>query len=300
MRDGLCIVLPVRDDYQSLTVLLEDLSHQVDVNATKIVIVDDGSNNPILSDSLISSSTFEIFRIDTVLKRGSQAAIFQGISYASLNFPKAYIIVMDADGEDLPADIPKLLNALQETSAIVARAVRGKRHTSYQFRLFYRVFQLIFFVLTGQRFNTGNFMAMSPIAARTLLRVPESTWNLNMAVQRYLPNTTSLTLNRGKRIYGKSKMNFTSLLRHGYSAISVYADIVLLRLIIFSSISSIICVLMASVYIIAKLIGFLNLIPGWTSIIVLQLLSLAVVIMFLSLIAVLTIFKSDQGFVKEK
>ena len=64
--------------------------------------------------------------------------------------------------------------------------------------------------------------------------VPDLWNNLPAAILRSRLPIHLVPIHRGRRYAGKSKMNFTSLIVHGLSGISVYADTIFVRLLILS------------------------------------------------------------------
>ena len=87
-------------------------------------------------------------------------------------------------------------------------------------------------VLTGIRVRVGNFSVIPQPMLRRLVVVSDL-WNHYAAsvFNSRLPYVTVPT-ERGRRVHGRSKMNFVGLMVHGLAAISVYRDRVLVRLLI--------------------------------------------------------------------
>ena len=69
---------------------------------------------------------------------------------------------------------------------------------------------------------------------------------------------------RGKRYDGNSKMTFTSLMIHGFSALSVYMDLVAIRLMVFSIFTIVISLFLILIVASLKLYTTLT-IPGWAT-----------------------------------
>ena len=70
------------------------------------------------------------------------------------------IVTMDSDGEDQPADVPRLLAALDaDHHTVLALAQRTQRSESITFRAMYFVYRLVFRLLTGTTVRSGNFAA---------------------------------------------------------------------------------------------------------------------------------------------
>ena len=107
----------------------------------------------------------------------------------------------------------------------------------------------------------------------------ENIWN-NYSAGVLKSKTPYLTIptERGTRYDGKSKMSLSSLILHGFSAISVYMDISAIRLVFFSIITILCTFLLMIIVLYIKI--FTNLaLPGWASYVILFLL----IILFQSL-----------------
>lgn len=118
--------------------------------------------------------------------------------------------------------------------------------------------------MTGARIDFGNF-CLIPASRLEALVSNSSIWS-NLAgtlVRSRLP-LASLPSDRGRRYAGKSKMNFVSLVMHGLSAMAVYSDIVMVRLLLMSLAVSAITAFGILYVVFEKL--FTNLaIPGWAT-----------------------------------
>lgn len=228
MREIL-VVTPVYNDWQSFVMLCKSLESVSTKHGLQpqIIAVNDGSTNSPLGTDL--PGNVQIVHLARNL--GHQRAIAVGLAVAqemALNIP---VIVMDCDGEDRPEDIPALLaeNALQPESIIFAR--RAKRSEGQLFRAFYLFFKLVFRLLTGKSITFGNFCV---IPAANLKRVVylQEIWNHFAAgVMRSGLSWKTIPTARGKRYAGRSHMNLVTLVLHGLSAISVYIEVVYVRLI---------------------------------------------------------------------
>jgi hypothetical protein len=93
---------------------------------------------------------------------------------------------------------------------------------------------LAHYLLTGQTVRVGNFSAI-PRRRLTSLVVVAEIWNhYAAAVVRSRQPHCSIPTRRSGRLCGRSTMNFVSLVTHGLSAISVYSDVVGVRLLVLS------------------------------------------------------------------
>ena len=84
---------------------------------------------------------------------------------------------MDADGEDDPADVPRLLARLREEGhQKVVFAERSRRSGTFTFRIFYVLYKVLHYVLTGKGVRVGNWRARFPGGFRAMVVVAEM-WN---------------------------------------------------------------------------------------------------------------------------
>lgn len=193
---------------------------------------------------------------------GHQRAIAIGLVHVHKAVSCDAVLVMDGDGEDTPEGALQLLRAFDGQSAIFAK--RSRRTESFTFRVFYRLYKLAHQVLTGLRVEVGNFSILPSRDLITLVVMSEL-WNHYAAamIRSGLPLATT-PIPRGHRIAGKSKMNFVSLAAHGMSAISVYGDIVGVRLLFASIAGSLLAVI--GILAVVWIRVFTNhAIPGWAT-----------------------------------
>jgi len=140
--------------------------------------------------------------------------------------------VMDGDGEDAPADVPRLLNrAATEGDRAVVFAERVRRSESWRFRVGYHTYRVIHRLLTGHKVRVGNFSVV-PHGLLNRLVIQADLWN-HYAATVYKSRTPYVLepCPRAKRLQGQSRMNYLALVVHGLSAIAVFADRVGVRLL---------------------------------------------------------------------
>jgi hypothetical protein len=240
MRAGsIVILIPVFNDWSSLARLLPDLDAVLTDHdrEAEVLVVDDGSTTAPEDfpepDSFIALARIDILRLRRNL--GHQRAIAVGLSYVEDCLQSRAVVVMDGDGEDDPADVPRLLETLEEAgSGTIVFAERTRRSESFVFRVFYALYQILHFILTGQKVRVGNFSAIPRRRLSSLVVVTEIWNHYAAAVIRSRQPHCLVPTRRSRRLRGRSTMNFVSLVTHGLSAISVYSDVVGVRLLMMS------------------------------------------------------------------
>jgi hypothetical protein len=263
------VLIPVYQDWSALILLLHSLDEAIaKTDATfSVLLVDDGSTSPIPEElEKINLSRIDALEI-LILHRnlGHQRAIAVGLCHIAKEMPCQSVVLMDADGEDDPTDIPRLIDLYEQNQGrFVVFAERKKRSESLAFQLFYHLYRLAHYVLTGIAVRVGNFSVIPSSNLPKLCLVPDL-WNHYAAsvFKSRLP-FTSLATRRAQRLAGRSSMNFTSLVMHGLSAISVFQERVAVRLLIVLMISMGATLLALLVTLAVRLATDLA-IPGWAT-----------------------------------
>lgn len=265
---NLVILMPVRDDWASASELLRRLDQVIiPVDCTvDILMVDDASS---IKCAPADFGTFTVLRGIRVLRLrrnlGHQRAIAIGLAYLQEQGRYDAVLVMDADGEDTPQGVLDLLIAFEKSerrSAIFGE--RSRRSESVIFRAFYHLYRHLHRALTGVRVRVGNFSILPFTYLSTLASMSELWNHYAAAVFRSRLAFRMIPIPRGTRIAGSSKMNFVALVSHGLSAISVFGDIVGVRLLIASLLGSTLAGLGIVLVVIIRLFTD-RAIPGWAT-----------------------------------
>lgn len=260
----LIIIMPVYEDVDASTLLIEQLSDLYRRDAA-ILVVDDGS----LKNSFQLSSLHQA-RISGAVVRlsrnvGHQRAISIGLSLIAKDIvPGQIVVVMDSDGEDTADSVGVLRDKLHISDVDVVFAARKKRHETLKFKLFYALYKRFFFFMTGRRIRFGNFMALNEQAVKRLACMQEVNLHVAAAVLASKLRTDECAIDRGYRLAGQSKMNFVGLLLHGFKALMVFAEDVVVRVGLACSLIAVFCLGGATSAVVLKLFGFST--PGWFSI----------------------------------
>jgi glycosyltransferase involved in cell wall biosynthesis len=249
--------------------LVKQLDNVLDSHSTTttIILIDDGSTE-LMKKEFLNKPLKSIFAVDIIhLQRnlGHQRAIAVGLTHIHDKYSCDAVILMDADGEDQPEDVPRLIERFKDLGGKqIVFAERLRRTEGLVFRVSYKLYQIMHYKLTGIPVKVGNF-SIIPYNCLSALVLVSELWNHYAAAvfSSRIPYET-LPTSRGKRLGGKSKMNYTALVLHGLSAISVFTDIVGVRLLLLTFFMSFI--LIASlIFIFSVQITSIFLIPAWIS-----------------------------------
>ena len=132
----LSVVIPVQDEEENIRLLIDEVRQALDgVLEYELIYVNDGSTDStleILEDVRSEFSLLHIFSHASGV--GQSSAVRTGIMGAS----SAIIATLDGDGQNDPADIPALYNALLEHAGdgvVLVNGYRKKRKDTYIKRL---------------------------------------------------------------------------------------------------------------------------------------------------------------------
>jgi len=258
------VVTPVYEDVEASSRLFKELAAQFDMKVY-VVAVDDGSVKQPLDIGSLEAASVDGLILKLRRNVGHQRAIAIGLGYVSEYISREQcVVVMDSDGEDLPATIPVLLNCLRSDIVDVAVAQRKSRFETFRFKVFYTIYKRFFKLMTGRSISFGNFMALKHHAVKRLVAMQELSIHIAGAVLASKHRVETCSIDRGPRYAGQSKMNFVGLALHGFKALMVFAEDVLVRVGIACSVIAAVSVLAAFVAILLKMTGHAT--PGWFSV----------------------------------
>lgn len=263
------IVTPVLDDWESLAILLRALDVELAdaAHAITIFVVDDGSREAFDAAPLARAATgvvktVHLIRLEANL--GHQRAIAIGLIEAARQPGLDAVVVMDSDGEDRPEDIRALLAASMAHPGQIIMAQRAKRSETWGFRGAYQIYKLMFRLATGRVINFGNFSLLPIAAVRRLIHMPELWNHLAASIMRSRIPFRAVPTMRGHRYAGQSRLNMAGLIMHGLSAMSVYADVIFVRVLAAAAMLAGLSVL--GMVAVAAIRLFTSLaIPGWAT-----------------------------------
>jgi dolichol-phosphate mannosyltransferase len=126
---SLSIVVPVRNEEDNVADLISEIQKSLKRKITyEIIYVDDGSTDQTYKNLITLQKTYKELRVIRHEKScGQSTAVRTGVKYAKFN----WIATLDGDGQNNPADIPKLLNALKEGVELVGGNRRHSRRDTW-------------------------------------------------------------------------------------------------------------------------------------------------------------------------
>ena len=225
------ILIPVFNDWESLIKLLDEINKSIDnINNYEFncIVINDSSSikSPVIS---IPSNIKSLQIINMRENRGHARCNAFGIRYINSNKIFDYVILMDGDGEDRPAEIKDLVNKIMDVPKISVVAKRIKRSEGPLFQLMYNLHKLVTYLFTGKKINFGNYSCLTKDDAK-ILSDKASLWSsYSGTLKKNLFKYNEIDSIRGPRYFGPSKMSLLKLTIHSLSIIAVFKYTVFLR-----------------------------------------------------------------------
>ena len=229
------ILIPVYNDWQSLSKLLKNIDNEIKnlTHTFSIIIIDDAStfDRQLEIENLSNINSIKILSMRK--NKGHARCIAAGLKYIFEKEEFDYAIPMDGDGEDRPEEIIEFIKSSESAPEQTIVGERVKRSETFIFKFCYFFHKIITLVFTGHSIKFGNFTCLTKSTVEKMIN-EKATWNsFSGALTKVEKNKISIPSIRGKRYFGPSKMSFSNLINHSLSIISVFKNTVLIRSALF-------------------------------------------------------------------
>ncbi|MGH9080775.1 MAG: glycosyltransferase family 2 protein [Acidimicrobiales bacterium] len=295
------IVCPSWKDVPSFTMLQARTREIIEARPSdqrlevRFVLVDDTAGTDESIAKLEADGDVRV--ITPPFNLGHQRAIVYGLRTALPDIDDPDLIVtMDADGEDRPEDIPRLIEpilAKPPDHRMLSIAQRTERKESLRFKVLYLFFRLMFRTLTGTTVRSGNFAGYRAFLAKRMLRHPYFDLCYSSTLINIGIDITPVPCARGTRYEGQSRMNMLRLVMHGVRMLMPFTDRVAVRALM--AFSSVFGLGILAALAVAGIRTFTNAaIPGWTTFTLLGMLILSFVALG-NFIVLFAVFSHSRG-----
>ena len=264
INQKLIIITPVYEDKDVAKKLFKEIE-EIYTDNVFIVAINDGSVHYPLEIDCIESANLPGVVIKLKKNVGHQRSIAVGLCYVEEKMnDESQIVVMDSDGEDKPESIKELLVLLESKENDLIVASRKSRVETVWFRFFYIIYKWIFKLLSGRKINFGNYVALKPLAVKRLVSMQELWIHVASCILMSKLRIETCSIARGERYAGMSKSNFIGQVLHGFRALMVFSEDVLVRVGMACALVAFLSVLGGMSAVILKVFGFAT--PGWFSV----------------------------------
>jgi hypothetical protein len=261
VKSRLFLILPSYGDSKSAIEIGMEVRNLVD-NKVIVCILDDSLGQ---DDFQELPSDFNLFRPTRNL--GQQRILVNFLRSGLRNFSKFengdLVVIMDADGEDAPEDVSKLLSKLKDDNLDLVLATRESRKVGIGFKTGYIGFRLLVRILAGLNVNTGTFSASRRDFIERTVHADAFEQSMSGGLLVSNGKKSKIACERRPRRYGQSRMNRTNLILHGLRVLLALAPMISVRLLIFTSACGLMSILAVAAVLVMKFNGYTT--PGWST-----------------------------------
>ena len=201
----LSVVFPVYNEEENIPLLLREIRAAVDAKWTyEIVAVDDGSTDRSLAVLREARAEYPTLRVLALEKNSGQTAALDAAWRAARG---KYVVSLDADLQNDPADIPAMMRKLEETRSDMVIGVRVNRADTWSRKMQSRIGNGVRNLITGDQI-TDTGCSLKLVKKEAVDRV-----RLFTGMHRFLPTlvryagykVVEMPVNHRPRQFGQSK-----------------------------------------------------------------------------------------------
>jgi polyisoprenyl-phosphate glycosyltransferase len=219
----IAVLIPVFNDWECLNELLYQIENLYQNKYLLSYFIIDDASTVSVDKSAFTNVSNRINIVSLKKKSGHQHAIAIGLDYIMKKEKEFdFVLIMDSDGEDEPRYIDLLIKQALEFKDKIVFVKRKKRHENKFFKFLYFIYRIAFRIISGEKSVFGNFSIVPTNKLDQLITSNLPICYFSSVLSIKLPYIY-LKLPKGKRIHGKSKMNYYRLIIHGVRAISLFS-----------------------------------------------------------------------------
>ncbi len=201
----LSVVFPLYNEEENIPLLLREIKSAVEGKWTyEIVAVDDGSTDRSLAVLRESRAEYPTLRVLALEKNTGQTAALDAAWHAARG---KYVVSLDADLQNDPADIPALVRRLEESKSDMVIGVRVNRADTWSRKMQSKIGNGVRNWITGDRI-TDTGCSLKLVKREAIGRV-----RLFTGMHRFLPTlvryagykVVEMPVNHRPRQFGQSK-----------------------------------------------------------------------------------------------
>jgi glycosyltransferase involved in cell wall biosynthesis len=207
-QPDLSVVFPVYNEEENVPILLEEITKALAGHpwSYEIVAVDDGSSDRSLQVLREAKGKYPNLRIIAFEKNSGQTA---ALDAAWRNARGRYVVSLDADLQNDPADIPAMIRRLDETKSDMVIGIRVKRQDTWSKKIQSKIGNGVRNWITNDQI-TDTGCSLKLVKREAVERV-----RLFTGMHRFLPTlvrmqgykVVEMPVNHRARKYGVSKYN---------------------------------------------------------------------------------------------
>ena len=147
------IIVPVYNEEESIEILYMEISKSLKNHKFEIIFVNDGSfdNSSTIIKNIINNND-NVYLIELYKNYGKSAALSEGFQYCNGD----YVVTLDADLQDDPLEIPKLLDVLTSSDFDIISGWKKNRKDPFSKKFPSKIFNFVTRLLSGIKIHDFN------------------------------------------------------------------------------------------------------------------------------------------------
>jgi len=217
------IIIPVYNESQNLNFLYQRIKKTMFPLSEdyEVIFIDDGSTD--YSYEILREMSLDDIRIKVIslsCNCGQHPAIIAGFKEAR----GAFLITLDADLQDIPEEIPRLINKIKEGYKMVA-GQRINREENIIRCIGSYIANLIISILVGKRIRDYACMLRiysNDLAKKLISEYEKQPLFIPILIHKITKDVAEINVRQGNRLEGKSKYNYSKLAKGFFLTIIRY------------------------------------------------------------------------------
>ncbi|HNY64026.1 MAG TPA: glycosyltransferase [Deltaproteobacteria bacterium] len=236
-QDKISVVIPVYNEEQGLEELFRQLVPVMEGmgRSYEIVLVDDGSTDRSLE--ILKRHAGEKIRVVELTRNyGQHAAVFAGFESSD----GAIVVTMDADLQNPPQEIPRLVKTMEEGNYEVVGTIRLARQDSLFRRTASSVVNAMTRKITGVNLNDWGCMlrAYRREVVRYMVESREHSTFIPALATTFAKRITEIEVGHNERFAGESKYSLLKLVALQFDLVTSFSEFPLKLLFYLGSLMS--------------------------------------------------------------
>ncbi|OGD94217.1 glycosyltransferase [Candidatus Curtissbacteria bacterium RIFCSPLOWO2_01_FULL_37_9] len=256
------IIVPVLNEEQNIPVLYNKIKDNLKGYYYEIIFINDGSSDQskdVIENMMKKNENVKLINLSRNF--GHQIAISCGIDYCMGDAA----IIIDADLQDPPEVIPKMIQKWQEGFDVVYAVRKAREGESILKKLTASIFYRLMKILSGTKIplDTGDFRLISKKVILVLKRTREYQRFMRGLISWVGFSQVGIEFTRDKRFSGKTKYPLFSMIKFALDGILSFS-LMPLRIVSIMGIVTVAILLLLIIYSLYRtIIG--QTVPGWAS-----------------------------------
>ncbi len=217
------IILPVYNEEPVLPKLFERLMPVMEAMGRdyEVILVDDGSKDRSL-DILRSHASAKVIILELSRNYGQHAAIFAGFEVCTGDI----VVTLDADMQNPPEEIPRLVEVMEEGNYEVVGTVRKMRQDSAFRKTASRIVNAFTRRITGVQLKDWGCMlrAYRKHVVDYMLSSQEHSTFIPALATSFAKDITEIEVSHEERFAGESKYSLTKLISLQFDLVTSFSD----------------------------------------------------------------------------